>query len=77
MDQTELKEKFIQNNIPAETQPKANYLDYLVGCMKDKKSHTCEEGGSTPQNFFLAFIYELEKQIIIKKNCRSGPIKTK
>ena len=32
-----------------------------------KKSHTCEEGGGTPQNLFLAFIDELEKQIIIKK----------
>ena len=31
---------------------------------KQKKSHTCEEGGA-PQNFFLAFIDELEKQIII------------
>ena len=33
----------------------------------DKKSHTCEEGGCTPQNFFLAFIYELRKQLL--KNC--------
>ena len=28
-----------------------------------------------PQNFFLALIDELEKQIIIKKNCWSGSIK--
>ena len=41
-----------------------------------KKSHTCKEGGSTPHNFFLAFIDELEKPIIIKKNCWSGSIKT-
>ena len=33
-----------------------------------KKSHTCEEGGA-PSEFLLAFIDELEKQIIIKKNC--------
>ena len=31
----------------------------------------------TPQNLFLAFIDELEKQVIIKKNCWSGPIKNK
>ena len=30
----------------------------------------------TPHNFFLAFIDELEKQIV-KENCRSGPIKNK
>ena len=35
-----------------------------------KKSHTCEEG--TPQNFFLVFIDELEKQIIIKKTVEVG-----
>ena len=35
VDQTELKEYF-QNNIPAETQLKANDLDNLVDCMKDK-----------------------------------------
>ena len=29
----------------------------------------------TPQNFSLAFIDELEKQIFIKKDCWSGPIK--
>ena len=30
-----------------------------------KKSHTCEEGGAhlRPQNFFLLFTDELEKQI--------------
>ena len=38
-----------------------------------KKSHTCEEGGA-PSEFLLAFIDELEKQIIIKKRW-SGPIK--
>ena len=32
-----------------------------------KKSRTCEEGGGTPQNFFLGFIDELEKQIFIRK----------
>ena len=31
----------------------------------------------TPQNVFLAYIDELEKRIIIKKNCWSGPIKNK
>ena len=25
----------------------------------NKKSHTCEEGGGTPQNFLLVFIDEL------------------
>ena len=30
-----------------------------------KKSHTCNEGG-TPQNFFLTFTDELQKQIFIK-----------
>ena len=32
---------------------------------------------STPQNFFLTFIDELENQTIIKKNCWSGPGKHK
>ena len=36
VDQTELKEEYFQNNIPAESRSKANDLDYLVGCMKDK-----------------------------------------
>ena len=34
--------------------------------LKIKKSHIYEEGGGTPQNFFLAFIDELEKQLIQK-----------
>ena len=38
-----------------------------------KKSHTCEEGGAgTPQNFFSAFIDELEKQMIIKRTVEVG-----
>ena len=37
-----------------------------------QKSHTWEEGGGTPQNFCLAFIDELEKQIIIKKTVEVG-----
>ena len=32
-----------------------------------KKSHICEEGGGTSQDFCLAFIDELEKQIFFKK----------
>ena len=36
VDQTELKEEYVQNNIPAENQSMANDLDYLVDCMKDK-----------------------------------------
>ena len=39
---------------------------------KIKKLDTCEEGGGTPQNFFLGFINELEKQIIIKKTVEVG-----
>ena len=35
VDQTELKEEYVQNNIPAETQLKVNDLNYLVDCMKD------------------------------------------
>ena len=31
---------------------------------RKKKSHTCEEGGTHPQNFCLAFIDELEKQLL-------------
>ena len=34
--------------------------------LKIKKSHIYEEGGGTPQNFFLTFIDELEKQLIQK-----------
>ena len=41
-----------------------------------KKSRTCEEGGGTPQNFFLGFIDELEKQIFIRKTVE-WPIKNK
>ena len=37
-----------------------------------QKSGTWEEGGGTPQNFCLAFIDELEKQIIIKKTVEVG-----
>ena len=40
-----------------------------------KKSHTCEEGGDTPQNFCLEFVDELEKQRFIC--CWSGSIKNK
>ena len=36
VDQTELKEEFVQSNIPAGTQSKENDLDYLVDCMTDK-----------------------------------------
>ena len=36
VDQTELKEEYVQNNIPAETQLEANDLNYLVDCIKDK-----------------------------------------
>ena len=32
-----------------------DYFEYII-----KKSHSCEEGGGTPQNFFLAFIDELD-----------------
>ena len=39
-----------------------------------KKSHTWRMW-ATPQNFCLAFIDELEKQLFIKKNCWSEPIK--
>ena len=37
-----------------------------------QQSRTWEEGGGTPQNFCLAFIDELEKQIIIKKTVEVG-----
>ena len=35
-----------------------------------EKSHTCEEDRAHLRNFFLAFIDELEKQIIIKKTVK-------
>ena len=38
---------------------------YIIKRHDHQKSYTCEEDGGTPQNFFLAFIDELEKQIII------------
>ena len=40
------------------------------------KNHTHVKSWGTPQNFFFAFIDELEKQIIIK-DCWRGPIKNK
>ena len=46
------------------------WLGYIICFGKNKKSHTCEEGGAH-LSFFLAFIDELEKQIIIKKT-KSG-----
>ena len=50
---------------------KKQHLKYCSYSKKNliyvKKSHTCEEGGGTPQNFFLVFIDELVKQIIIEK----------
>ena len=36
VDETELKEEYVEINIPAESQLKANDLDYLVDCMNDK-----------------------------------------
>ena len=44
-------------------------LQHLISQNKNKiqKSHTYEEGGGKPQNFFLAFIDKLEKEIIVKK----------
>ena len=36
VDQTKLKEGYVQSNISTETQSKANVLDYLVDCMKEK-----------------------------------------
>ena len=41
--------------------------------VNNKITHMWRRWG-TPQNFFLAFIDELEKQLFIKKNCWSGPI---
>ena len=32
-----------------------------------RKSHTYQEGGGIPQNFFLAFFDELKKELFIKK----------
>ena len=37
-----------------------------------RKSHTYEEGGGTPQNFWSAFIDELEKQPFIKNTVEVG-----
>ena len=37
-----------------------------------KKLQTCEKGGGTPQNFFLAFTDELEQQMFIKKTVLMG-----
>ena len=36
------------------------------------KSHTCEEDGAHLKSFFLAFIDQLEKQIIIKRVVEMG-----
>ena len=41
---------------------------------KRKLTHISRRLG-TPQNFCLAFIDKLEKQLFIRKNCWSGPIK--
>ena len=40
--------------------------------LSNRNSHTCEEGGGTSQNFFLAFTGELEKQVFIKKTVEVG-----
>ena len=53
-----------------------NSGDELKKIREEKITHMWRRWG-TPQNLFLAFIDELEKEIIIKKNCWSGPIKTK
>ena len=45
---------------------------FLSSCIKKKKSQTCEEGGAHLRISFLAFIDELEKQIIIKKTVELG-----
>ena len=37
-----------------------------------KKSHTCEEGGGTTQNFCLAFTDLLEKQLLLKKMLKAN-----
>ena len=43
----------------------------FVDFTKKKKNHTHVKKVGTPQNFFLAFIDELEKQIIIKKTVKN------
>ena len=52
------------------------FCNYLKVTNLVKRSHTCEEGGGTSQNFFLVFIDELEKQII-KKTLEVPQQKTK
>ena len=49
---------------------KTSYLQLFI-----KKITNMWKKWGTPQNFFLAFIDELEKQLFIKKNFWSGPIK--
>ena len=60
----------------------SHVLMYSSGCHRFGKSwdhlkyknqrHVMKVG--TPQNFYLALIDELEKQLFNKKNCWSGPI---
>ena len=54
----------------------SDIIKYLSYTYTYKKSHTWKKWG-TPQNFFLAFTDELEKQIIIKKTVEMGQLKTK
>ena len=36
-----------------------NQIPYKFNCL-ERKNHTCEEGGGTPQNFFLAsFLFDI------------------
>ena len=56
VDQTELKEEYVQNNIPVGTQSKANDLDYLVACMKDVLAPNLDFG---------------PKLTVFKKSCRN------
>ena len=52
----------------------ANNIWMDVSC---KKSHTCEEGGGTTQNFCLAFTDLLEKQLLLKKMLKKANEKFK
>ena len=64
VDQTELKEEYVQNNIPAETQSKANDLGYLVACMKDKLK-------ISNRRKRLQILTFGPKLMVFKKSCRS------
>ena len=74
------KKKYLQPNLKLEAWQKEVpkfQLNKNRKVTKNWKTTHMWRRWCTPQNFFFAFIDQLEKQIQLLKNCWSGPVKNK